>query len=35
MDLILITVIILSFCYKDITEAAIKIFECVNFGDND
>ena len=26
--------IILSFCYKDITESSIKLTECINVGDN-
>eukprot|EP00828_Plagiopyla_frontata_P018571 TRINITY_DN23813_c0_g1_i2.p1 TRINITY_DN23813_c0_g1~~TRINITY_DN23813_c0_g1_i2.p1 ORF type:complete len:219 (-),score=29.89 TRINITY_DN23813_c0_g1_i2:28-684(-) len=33
MEVISITVIILSFCYKDITEAAIRMFECINVKD--
>ncbi len=27
------TVIILSFTYKDIIESSIKVFECINYGD--
>ena len=34
MDLVLTFVIIVSYCYKDITETAIKMFECLNFGDD-
>ena len=33
MQVISIVVIILSFCYKDITEAAIRMFECINVKD--
>ena len=33
MQIISIIVIVLSFCYKDITEASIRMFECINVKD--
>lgn len=33
MQIISIIVIVISFCYKDITEASIRMFECINVKD--